>query len=352
MAARTALVLIGGQVQQLPAGDALAGALAASAAGGVVSSGSLSFANSNGVSFGIAGQTITASAAPGPSAGIGAVSAGTQLATSGTIVFANSNGVSFGMSGSSQLTASVAAAAETPFGISAGTQSVSTGTLLFANANGISFGMSGSSQVTAKFPSMSYWENNKNQFVANQVAPSSNVVNLSIQRLVVPNQISATEIDLLAHLTVAASTAGSFTILGGMYTMSGSTASMASSSSAVVTFNSGTNATAASIYGAHSGTRWRSMPTGTWNVTPGEYMLAVLISINGPAGTTGSMTAYGGSSASVIQAVAGNNFTNYFADGLYSVGTNALPNSLHLSNINQSGNQVLRQPYVRFLGTF
>ena len=46
--------------------------------------------------------TISGSQSTGP----GAIAAGTQTATSGTVVFANSNNVTFGMSGSSQVTAS------------------------------------------------------------------------------------------------------------------------------------------------------------------------------------------------------------------------------------------------------
>lgn len=53
-----------------------------------------------------AGLTISLSAAaPGAGGGI-AAAAGTQTQTSGTLVFANSNGLTFGMSGSSQVTAS------------------------------------------------------------------------------------------------------------------------------------------------------------------------------------------------------------------------------------------------------
>ena len=85
-------------------------------------------------------------------------SAGTQTATSGTIVFADSNGLSFGMSGSSQITAShnglTSQSVQTQSivqGISAGTQVGRTGDIVFSNSNGISFGMSGSSRVTASY---------------------------------------------------------------------------------------------------------------------------------------------------------------------------------------------------------
>lgn len=121
---------------------------------------------------------------------IGAAAAGTQTATSGTLVFADSNGLTFGMSGSSQITAShnglttaalsdhshgnptlaltnlsgttasnsagltlslSAAAPGVGGGIAAaaGTQTGTSGTIVFANSNGITFGMSDSSQVTA-----------------------------------------------------------------------------------------------------------------------------------------------------------------------------------------------------------
>lgn len=116
------------------------------------------------------------------------VSAGTQSVSSGTIVFANSNGVTFGMSGSSQITAShnglttaalsdhshgnptlaltnlsgttasasngltLSLSAASPGGgiaAAAGTQTATSGTIVFANSNGVTFGMSGSTQITA-----------------------------------------------------------------------------------------------------------------------------------------------------------------------------------------------------------
>jgi hypothetical protein len=63
--------------------------------------------NANGVTFGAAGNVITASVAAGPSAGIGglAVNAATTY-TSGTVVFSNANGVTFGTNGQT-VTASV-----------------------------------------------------------------------------------------------------------------------------------------------------------------------------------------------------------------------------------------------------
>src|SRR4029078_9709704 len=52
--------------------------------------------NSNNVSFGLNGSTITASASYSQSTAPAAISAGTTQATNGTVVFSNSNGISFG----------------------------------------------------------------------------------------------------------------------------------------------------------------------------------------------------------------------------------------------------------------
>lgn len=130
-------------------------------------------------------------AAAGTAAGSGpALSAGTQSGNTGTIVFANSNGITFGMSGSSQVTASVAtsyaasdhshgnptlaltnltgttASASNGFTLSlsaaapgagggiaagAGSQTATSGTVVFANSNFMTFGMSGSSQITGSY---------------------------------------------------------------------------------------------------------------------------------------------------------------------------------------------------------
>ncbi len=112
------------------------------------------FSNSNGVSFGIAGNTLTASFSSA-SAGGAAISAGTNSQNTGTIVFSNSNGVSFGLDVAGVLTASAAGASQSiqtqsvVQGISAGTQAGRTGDIVFSNANGITFGMANSSVVTA-----------------------------------------------------------------------------------------------------------------------------------------------------------------------------------------------------------
>jgi hypothetical protein len=96
--------------------------------------------NSNGLNLSLSGAT----AAPSPVN----ISAGTTSNNLGTIVFSNSNGVSFGLNGST-ITASVNAGGG--IAAAAGSQTGTSGTILFQNSNNITFGMSDSSVITASF---------------------------------------------------------------------------------------------------------------------------------------------------------------------------------------------------------
>lgn len=123
------------------------GLLAAVAAGGTVSSGSLSFDNAGGVSFGIAGQTITASA---PAGGGGLtnirVSAGTTSNLLSAVTFADSNGISFGLNASTvtaSYTVPSTAGLLSAINVSAGTTSTNASAFTFSDSNGLAFGLNG-----------------------------------------------------------------------------------------------------------------------------------------------------------------------------------------------------------------
>jgi hypothetical protein len=159
----------------------------------------LVFSNSNNVTFGLNGSTITASASgAGGADGVNIIAAGTQTAnTTGTVVFSNSNGVTFGMSNSSVVTAShngltsqsnqalsgsngsftfqtatfgalnglsfytsngsmvgsytVPAAQTGISGVEVSNTTYTSGTVTFRNANGISFGSSGANGISASY---------------------------------------------------------------------------------------------------------------------------------------------------------------------------------------------------------
>lgn len=236
--------------------------------------------------------------------------------------------------------------------VSAAGSSVTDGQVVFSNSNGISFGMN-AGVVTAKLPQVSYYENFAgNPTAANSAATNSGASNISFQRFSVPYQISATRLDFLGHLTVAGSTNASSTMRAVIYTMSGSTAGSLVSASMTMSHSSGTATNSAAAYGGQSGTRWRSMTIGTWNLTPGEYAIAFMHSLQGPAGTTGSVTIYGKSNIAVLAAPGGGAQSAYFNNGLLVAPTSSPPASIHLSAINQTAAAAQAQPYFRLVGAF
>jgi len=100
--------------------------------------------NSNNVSFGLNGSTVTGSAQFN-------VSGGTTSNNLSAVTFSNSNNVSFGLNGST-MTASAAV------NVSAGTTSNNLSAVTFSNSNGVSFGLNGST-LTAMIGGMSSWSN-------------------------------------------------------------------------------------------------------------------------------------------------------------------------------------------------
>jgi hypothetical protein len=238
--------------------------------------------------------------------------------------------------------------------VSAGTTKGYGTKLTFADSNGIEFGYS-SHTVTAQPKRVSMMEFGAFES-ANSVTASSNNPNLSLQRIYVPAGISATRLDLLEHLTVVGSTANSLTFRMALYTMSGSSLGTVSATSAAIAFSSGGDTTNTAGYSGQSGTQWRSFPLGTWNISPGEYFFGVMASINGPAGTTGSLTLYGKSALSIadgaLLAPGSGNPVNAWAGGIYSTGISAPPASIHISDLNRTGSYALAQPGFRVLGSF
>jgi hypothetical protein len=239
--------------------------------------------------------------------------------------------------------------------VSAGTTKGYGTKLTFSDSAGIEFGYS-SHTITAQPKRASMLEFGAFES-ANSLKASSDGPNFSLQRIYVPAGISATRIDLLNHYTVAASTNGSMTFRMALYTMSGSTlGTYATMSNTVAHTSAAANATDTAGYSAQSGTQWRSFPLGTWNITPGEYFFGVLGSLNGPAGTTGSMTLYGKSALSIangaVLAPGSANPINAWGGGIYSTGTASPPATIHISDVNRTGSYALAQPGFRVLGSF
>lgn len=110
----------------------------------------ITFSNSNNVSFGLNGSTLTASVTVASTQGSINVSAGTTSNNLSAITFSNSNNVSFGLNGST-LTASVTVAStQGSINVSAGTTSNNLSAVTFSNSNNVSFGLNGST-VTGSY---------------------------------------------------------------------------------------------------------------------------------------------------------------------------------------------------------
>lgn len=113
----------------------------------IISSGTMVLAGGNNITLSQSQNTISIHGGAGAGGGI-AVSAGTQLASTGTVSFANSNGLTFGMSGSRTITGSYTvpstAGLISAINLSAGTTSQNLSKVTFDNSNGVSFGLNGS----------------------------------------------------------------------------------------------------------------------------------------------------------------------------------------------------------------
>src|SRR3972149_5884455 len=134
-------------------------------------SGTVSFAGTNlTITANTANNSIIGFSVANPvGAGIGSISAGTTRVTSGEAVFSNSNNISFGVNGQT-VTATVHPLQTGISSIFAGTTRATSGEEAFSNANNISFGAVGQT-ITASFsqsiqtqstytvPTLSKWEN-------------------------------------------------------------------------------------------------------------------------------------------------------------------------------------------------
>lgn len=292
------------------------------------------------------------------------VSAGTQLAQTGTVVFSNSNNVTFGASQIDPLHYAITAHASATHlanfvqSISAGTTQVTSGQAVISNSGGFSFGVNGQT-ITADFARVSLYENGLNYDSIAVLGSSAATTNLSFQRLIFWQPISATLANFLIDVTAAGSQQGSLTISLAVYTINGTTASQASSTSSGITWTSGTNVSQTSVYGGISGMRSQSIGLGTWIFTPGDYFFGFMLSVNGPAGTTPSLTMLGSISnrSGLALSQSGGNLNAYFFNGFYSAGTGAFPASLQVSDVVNSftataSSGSVGQPYFELAGTY
>jgi hypothetical protein len=223
----------------------------------------------------------------------------------------------------------------------AGTVTGATNCSVTANTSGVS--------VKVTLPTLSYWES---PIINGMTSWSGTSNSISIQRIYVPAQISATRADFLLNISGSSSGALSFRVNLGLYTATQSTINSASTTSRLFTFNS----TSALGYTGASGPRSWSIGLGGWNMTPGEYFLAMNMGWTTASTNTVFIAPYGNGSIAVIsggETGAFANRTDYFRSAMINTGPQStLPNTMQLSDMTQTGASVQNQPWVGFHGTF
>src|SRR5687767_6202870 len=114
-----------------------------------------------------------------------------------------------------------------PQAISAGSVSQSQGTVVFSNSNGVTFGMNGST-VTASVATVGSFV--ASAFPVGQPVNNQGFVNgsLSFINFDLPFYMTASRVNFFSNVGVTSGGGGSATVshLAGLYTMSGSTASL------------------------------------------------------------------------------------------------------------------------------
>lgn len=299
---------------------------------------SVVFSNSNNVSFGLNGSTVTASA-------LGAInlSAGTTSNLSSAFTFANSNGVSFGLDAGT-VTGSVVQGL-TAINVSAGTTSNNLSAITFSNSNGISFGLNGGTitgSVAMAVGTVSCFSQDAD-FVTNF---SAGQAVLSLQKLSLPMNLLATELAIIADFAGVSNLSGAVTLSHGVYTLAGGTASLASSGSRAI-WASGSATTASSQFGGASGTRYRTVVVN-YSMSPGDYLFGWALS------TAGAVTVrvFGRAAMNLVGGFDGIE-TNYFLNGLSTATVAALPVSIAATDTGyvRTGFSALLQPGAILVGT-
>lgn len=348
----------------------------------------LTFSNSGSVSFGLNGSVITASVN-----GSIAVIAGTGTKNAGlfgdtpTLQFSDANGISWGFSGVNPIVTASIASSLTAIKVSAGAASANLSAFTLSNSNNISFGLNAST-ITALARLDMYAVGNTTQSSSGtqyldsisfrgaggaSVGVSNGSVVISapsaggganvsyfepapivssramgqgtyyMQRVLIPAGLTANVFGWGLHISNSANAGGTVSHHVAIFTRNVSTWSSASSSSGTFGYNS---TAAASSYTRQSGTRIRTMNIGTWNITPGDYMIGLGWSVV-TSGTSGSYTYLCNRSAvSFVGSMLGvGNWSEPSAFGVYSAATNSNPAAVSITQINQTASAAGAQPW-------
>ena len=179
---------------------------------------------------------------------------------------------------------------------------------------------------TTANPQLQFIENFKNKDGAAYVAYSNGT--LSIQAVNIPLSLSFNYPAVLMSVSSAALSALSATVQLGLYSLNGSTLSLANSASNTIQHTNSANF-------------WYSMVTSTTqNITPGTWYFGINLFTGGIATDHSSASFFGNSSINPGNAIP----TLLMAR--MTASTNAIPASIATSDLDITGSDIIRQPYV------
>lgn len=273
----------------------------------------------------------------------------TLLSTEGPLYLQGGNNITLSGNSNTIVIQGAAGGAGGGVAIADSASTVSAGTVRFSNANGVSFGINGSTVTASIIPNATYdgWTPYSDlMMVAGQQGQGTLYFEPEHSPYYFQDRVGVP----IAY-TNASNSTGSITLSYwmGFYTQNASTLSLSASTSfsTAITF-SGTVAS----YSRYSGMRLLTFP---WNLTvpEGEIWIGHL-----------SRTTSGGANASISQMLISNvasNFVGFFGQshattqqftigqGVYTVTTSGMPNSVAFSQIRGSDSLNFRAPAVMFI---
>ena len=188
----------------------------------------------------------------------------------------------------------------------------------------------GTGGTSAANPQLQFFENFPGHLGAAFGANSINT--LSIHAVNIPLSLSFNyPVALITRGANNATRQGGVSMKVGLYSLNGSTLSLANSASGT-----------ASWAGANTSTVWVSMVTSaTQNITPGAWYFAMLNSSSTNAAGAANFGFYINSSINPANAIPGG-----FLMGRMTASTNAMPGSIATSDLDITGSDATRQPFI------
>jgi hypothetical protein len=344
----------GGEVIiSVPAGGGGITGIVVSAGTTQTSLSSIVFSNSNNISFGIDGSTITASASAQSAQTVGLYGLGNTTQNSSTTLDARTlsfNGlgiVTVGYSGGS-----IQVSANAIQSVSAGTTRVTSGEVIWSNSNSISFGLNGQT-VTASY-APPYISSYYYRPTGAMTSSAMTLASASIQMFFVPVPMTFTRVDIPILISISSSATtntGALVIssLLVLYTRSASTIGPIVGVSGTTTHS---HASDTSNWSSLTGAKFASFALAT-ALTPGYYWAGFQLSTANTSSIGLSTTAspatisillasdYTASGFHEIGSTA-NTSLNIVWQGLYTTTISATSQTLQVSHISQSGTPAAR----------